>query len=333
LTFVTPAAALPTSPTLSVSLTNGDTRVLILSGTPGSNYVIMLTTSLSSPITWTMLTNIILTSPVQTINTGLPANQLAFFALETAAPSVTTLAASTVTATNAILNATVNPDGGPTAVYFEYGPTTAYGNFSATNVLASSLTNAQSVAQLITGLPPGTTNHFQAVAQNGLGTNFGGDLAFVTPAAALPTSPTLNVSLTNGARVLILSGTPGSNYVILLTTNLSSPITWTVLTNLTLTNSVQYINTSIPANQTAFFVLETAGPPPVLGVSLTNSANVVLTLQGNSGSGYTILSATNLVPPIPWTVLTNLTLTNAVQLINTGLPANRMEFFRAFQGQ
>ena len=254
LTFVTPSGQPPIQPVLYTFLTNGEIPVLALYGNPGSNYVILFTTNLSPPITWTVLTNLILTNSVQFIYPGLPANQIAFFALETAAPAVTTLAASALTSTNATLNATVNPNGGPTTVYFAYGPTAAYGSFSATNTLATSLGNAQAVAQVITGLAPGITNHFQAVAQNGLGTNFGGDLIFVTP-----------------------------------------------------------------------------GAPPLLGASLANSANLVLTLYGNPGSTYSVLLATNLSPPVTWATYTNLTLTNAVQAINLGPATNTMEFFRAVQ--
>jgi hypothetical protein len=254
LTFVTPAAQSSTPPALDASLTNGGNLLLTLYGTPGSNYVILYTSSLSPPVTWTVLTNLTLTNSVQFINPGLPANQAKFFALVTAAPAVTTLAASTVTPASATLNAAVNPNGGPATVYFEYGPTTAYGNFSATNTLASGLAGAQAVAQAVTGLPPGTTNHFQAVAQNSLGTNYGGDLTFITPPA-----------------------------------------------------------------------------PPVLGASLTNSANLVLTLHGNSGSTYAIMAAANLSAQANWAMFTNMTLTNAVQVIVLGPATNQMEFFRAVQ--
>jgi hypothetical protein len=250
LTFITAPSPPPPPPVLDAFLTNGDIPVLILHGTVGSNYVILLATNFLPPVTWTVLTNLILTNPVQVINPGLPASQMDFFALETAAPVVTTLAASNITATNAILNATVNPSGGPAAVYFEYGPTAAYGSFSATNILASGLDEAQAVAQAVTGLSPGTTNHFQAVAQNGLGTNFGGDLTFTTA----PAPPALGISLAGGASpVLTLYGTPGFSYVIWSATNLLPAITWTQLTNLTMTNAVQVINPGLPAGPTEFF--------------------------------------------------------------------------------
>jgi len=193
LTFVTTA----TSSMLVESLTNGN-PVLTLSGSPGSRYIVLYTTNLLPPFTWTVLTNITLTNGVQSINPGHPSNQMDYFALVTNAPDVTTLAASDLTQTKAALNATVNPNGGPAMVYFEYGPTTNYGSFSATNTLAPGWADSEAVV-LLTGLAGGTTNHFQAIAENSLGTNFGGDLTFVTITAP----PVLVASLTNGANPVL----------------------------------------------------------------------------------------------------------------------------------
>jgi spore maturation protein SpmB len=246
LAFVTSA----TTSMLVESLTNGSKPVLNLYGNPGSKYIVLVTTNLSPLFTWTVLTNLTLTNGVQSLNPDLAANVMDYFALVTNAPEVTTLAASALTSTNATLNATVNPNGGPATVYFEYGPTTNYGSFSATNTLAPGLADAQAVALGITGLAAGTTNHFQAVAQDSLGTNFGGDLSFVTVAAP----PVLVASLTNGVKpVLTLYGSPGSTYAITLATNLSQGGAWILFTNLTLTNAVQAINLWPATNRMEFF--------------------------------------------------------------------------------
>jgi len=186
------------------------------------------------------------------------------------------------------------------------------------------------VALPITGLPPGTTIHFQAVAQNSGGTSLGGDSTFTTPALS-PPSPVLVASFTNGATlVLTLSGNPGSNYTIVSATSLSAPILWTTFTNLLLTNAVQVINPGPLTNQMEFFAVET-NAPPALVASLTNGANLVLTLYGTAGFSYVIQSATSLSAPIQWTTFTNLALTNAVQVIAPGPLTNPMEFFRAAQ--
>ncbi|MGA2542960.1 MAG: hypothetical protein ABSG78_15525 [Verrucomicrobiota bacterium] len=254
------------------------------------------------------------------------------FNLLSAAPAVTNLAATGVTATSATLNANVNPEGAATTVYFEYGPTTAYGSFSASNTLAADVADTQAVALPVTGLLPGTTYHFQALAQNSIGTNAGGDLTFVTP--SLP-PPMLQASLTNGSNpVLVLYGNPGSNYTIQSTTNLSPPITWTTVTNLILSNAVQFIYPGPLTNRMEFFALLAGAPPapPRLQAVLTNGAIPVLILYGTPGSNYTILSTASLSPPVTWTGFTNLTLTNAVQFIYPGPATNQMEFFDLLAG-
>jgi hypothetical protein len=90
------------------------------------------------------------------------------------APTATTLPASDVTATNATLNGTVNPNGAPTTVYFQYGLTPSYGSYSTTNTLAAANTSI-SVSNLLGGLSPGATYHFRLVANNSAGTATGAD--------------------------------------------------------------------------------------------------------------------------------------------------------------
>ena len=100
-----------------------------------------------------------------------------------AAPTVTTLAPSNITATGATLNGTVNPGGGVTTAYFQYGLTTDYGSFSPTNALAA--TNALlNVTNRISGLAPATVYHYRVLAANAAGTNSGSDLTFTNLIAA-----------------------------------------------------------------------------------------------------------------------------------------------------
>jgi arabinogalactan endo-1,4-beta-galactosidase len=103
-------------------------------------------------------------------------------------PLAMTLAASNIMATNAILNAEAYANAASSTVYFQWGPTASYGNFTATNTLAANYL-AQPVSLLITNLSPVSTYHFQAVVANSSGTNFGADLSFVTPAAVAPPQP------------------------------------------------------------------------------------------------------------------------------------------------
>jgi len=163
-------------------------------------------------------------------------------------PIAITQPAVSLTLTNATLTGTVN--GGDTAAsyYFEWGTTTNYGNFTATNVLTTNFNIAQPVSATISDLVSGTVYHFQLVAFNGLGSSFGGDLSFVTPAeppdvitlpatAITASSATLNASVNpNGSPTAVYfqwgTTTNFGNITALtnLTNNLTSaqPVSWTL---------------------------------------------------------------------------------------------------------
>ena len=155
---------------------------------------------------------------------------LSAFTLEVLAPAVTTLAASSFTATNATLNGTVNPNGDAATAYFQYGLTTNYGSFSATITLAA--TNVDlAVFSPISGLAPGTTYHYQLVGSNSAGTSTGSDLVFTT-LSLQPVSFTLNgpIPLPGGAFRLSFTNRSGLGFTVLGTTNVALPLSnWTVL--------------------------------------------------------------------------------------------------------
>ena len=104
------------------------------------------------------------------------------------APTATTMAATNKTATGATLNATVNANMVSTAVTFEYGTTTSYGqtvNASQSPVTGNAITN---VSANLTGLTAGTTYHFRVKAVNSVGTTYGSDMTFTTLYPPPPTS-------------------------------------------------------------------------------------------------------------------------------------------------
>lgn len=93
-------------------------------------------------------------------------------------PSVTTGSADHVTSDGAVLYGTLDDWGGEQcSVWFEYGPTTAYGSATHNISLDGGVFNCS-----LEGLEPGTTYHFRAVAENGRGTAYGMDGAFTTAA-------------------------------------------------------------------------------------------------------------------------------------------------------
>ena len=96
-------------------------------------------------------------------------------------PDITTGSASSVTATTAYLNATVNPNGIATTYYFQYGETTAYALGSTASQGPSSALSPFVFNQQITGLTAGaTTYHFRAVANVSGTLYYGTDASFAT---------------------------------------------------------------------------------------------------------------------------------------------------------
>ena len=110
--------------------------------------------------------------------------------------NVTTGTATNVTSASAMLHGSVNPNGLPTSVHFEYGTTTSYR--SSTAIQNFNGTTTQNVSANIIGLSPSTTYHFRLVGTNAGGTTYGGDRTFTTLAPtgspAVTTNPASNVA-------------------------------------------------------------------------------------------------------------------------------------------
>jgi len=87
-----------------------------------------------------------------------------------------------VTATSAVLNATVNPNGEAVAACtFEYGPTTSYGQSAPCSSLPGSGTSPVAVSATITSLTAKSTYHYRIIATNPYGTSNGQGRKLKTP--------------------------------------------------------------------------------------------------------------------------------------------------------
>jgi len=95
-------------------------------------------------------------------------------------PAATTLPATVITDTGAILNGSVNAAGVSTSVSFQYGLTTNYGTTVAADPAAVSGTETTAVSKAISGLTAGATYHYRVVAANPNGTTRGADMTFTT---------------------------------------------------------------------------------------------------------------------------------------------------------
>jgi hypothetical protein len=123
------------------------------------------------------------------------------------APVAVTGSATSVTATGATLNGTVDPNGRATEWYFEYGTSTSYGSRTATRD-AGSGTSVVSASAALSGLTRGRLYHFRLVATSDAGTSRGADQTFSTAGVpAVATGSASSISLTSAR----LNGTLNPN--------------------------------------------------------------------------------------------------------------------------
>lgn len=133
-----------------------------------------------------------------------------------AAPTVTTVAATSITTTNARLNSTVNPNSDAATLFFQYGLTTSYGSTSTTSLIG---TNSGSYGLTVSNLLGGTTYHFRAAAYNRAGTNFGSDLTFTTLGGGALVTPVITAFSRNNGISYVSFTTGGSGTYTLRGTN------------------------------------------------------------------------------------------------------------------
>jgi hypothetical protein len=120
-------------------------------------------------------------------------------------PEVWTLSATAVTATNATLNGTVNPNSSPTTAWFQWGTTTNYGNLTPATGMGSG-TNALPLSAPLAGLTLGVTYHFRVAATNSYGTVYGSDQSFAMTTLPPPEVYTLSATAVS-ATTATLNGT------------------------------------------------------------------------------------------------------------------------------
>ncbi len=123
---------------------------------------------------------------------------------QTSRPKAVTGSATDVTQTTATLNGVVNPNGKGTIWYFDYGPTTRFGERTAESQEIFGTTDSPARFEL-KDLDPGTTYRYRLVAYNGHGTTYGAVGTFQTVANpyALPVRNQVSLSakparVTNG---------------------------------------------------------------------------------------------------------------------------------------
>ena len=100
-------------------------------------------------------------------------------------PSIITQSASPVYQNSALLNGSVNPNGGVTSAWFQWGTTTNLNNTTTIQPVGAGASYLNYSAAL-TGLSANTTYYFRAVASSPSGTVYGSILSFTTSQASAP---------------------------------------------------------------------------------------------------------------------------------------------------
>jgi hypothetical protein len=130
-----------------------------------------------------------------------------------AAPLTTTGSASEITASEATLVGTVDPqDAVLGQCAFEYGPTSSYGLTAACSSQPAPTGGQQAVQARISTLSAASTYHFRIVAANAAGQTTGADGTFTTAAAVsvVHPSPYILGVPANGVRLYCQPGTSGN---------------------------------------------------------------------------------------------------------------------------
>ncbi len=115
-------------------------------------------------------------------------SEVSFTTLGTA-PLASTGAVSEIGQASANVTGTVTPNALETYYYYQYGPTTEYGQSTAPagpGVSVGSGLSAVVAPGILVPLTPGVTYHYRLVAWNELGTSYGQDKTFATEAGLAP---------------------------------------------------------------------------------------------------------------------------------------------------
>lgn len=169
LTFVSCAATAPDTCTNS-----GNTVTFTVSSLPANS-------SRSALLTVFAASTGTKTNTITANTTGTPTAS-ASVTVANSVPAMTTLAASSVAGTGAVLNGSVNPNGAVTAVSLGYSAFT--GSYTSTCTPAASSFSGSTVQNFsctLSSLSCGTTYYFRATGTNSAGTSHGGELNFTTP--------------------------------------------------------------------------------------------------------------------------------------------------------
>ena len=259
---------------------------------------------------------------VKACSTSSGLHMLGLVAAPPAAPTVATLAASSVSATGAALNGTANANNSTTTVSFEYGLTTAYGSTVAATPGRLTDSNSTEESATVSGLTPATLYHYRIKAVSGAGTSYGVDAAFTT----LNYDANLSDLTTSSGTLTPAFTISGNNYATAVSTDTTSiTVTPTASdSNATLKvngtpvtsgsasspislsygeNTITVLITATDTVTTWTYTLTVTRPtPPTWPIAFASASDVPMTANGYSASGAVDFSLN--YAPAPGTTLT-----------------------------
>ena len=220
-------------------------------------------------------------------------------------PTVTTLAAVNLSPTSATLQSLVNPGNAATQVYFKWGTTTNYGYISQITTLSDGLSSAQSVDLAVSALQQQATYHFRAVAINSVGTNYGGDLTFITPSLPPPViTPVTAQSAVVGQALTITNFAEGATPPVTFSLAASDPAGTTITTN----GIFSWIPACLQGSSTNTIIIwATDSSTPAVSNSMTFVITVGECVQLGLGSTVVQVGQTS---SVPLTLLSSVSITN-----------------------
>ena len=222
---------------------------------------------------------------------------LSFTTTSSSPPTVNTNSASSVSASAATLNGTVNPNGLDTHVWFSYSTNSSM--IGATPTAQQDIgagTTPVSVSAVVSGLAAGTTYYFQVLASNSSGTSSGAVLSFTTTAAAQPPTVTTGSVSSVTTSSATLNGTANPN-------GTDTHVWFTYGTNSSMTGSISTAQQDIGSG--------TGGSAFGAGIGgLAANTTYYYQAWGSSSAGSShgaVGSFTTLSLPLPDLVITSLT--------------------------
>jgi len=312
-----------TVPNMAFSFPTNPTGTLAVDGTQPANQVNVTTNNMALSTPWAPGAALWLIWSMNYYGAGsgqgyaIDNLNVSGTAIPTTVPTAATTAATKVTSTTAQLNGTINPSNGPTAYWFQYGPTTSYGTSTATNWLGV-VSAALGVNAAVSGLAQLSGYHYRVVATNIAGMAIGADMLLTTltnPVVSTLTASNVTAgSVTFDATVNPNGSTTGywfkygttTSYGSSTPTNsLASGAGVTLVTNLTgglLPGTLYHyqIDASSSAGTVAgsdkTFTTLTVTAPNVSGLTAGNGA-FRLSFTNATGAVFSILATNNLTAP------------------------------------